>query len=81
MVVHAIIFGTYSCRYAQTVPETLVVLEEGSHVITFVYLVHNGGIITDVLVSHSGSDLCTAVPFLVELVVEIIIVAFVRFSL
>ena len=32
-------------------------------------------------ISHSGSDLCAAVPFLVELVVEIIIVVLVRFRL
>ena len=33
------------------------------------------------LVSHSGSDLCAAVPFLVELVVKIIIIVLVRFCL
>ena len=33
------------------------------------------------LVSHSGSDLCAAVPFLVELVVKIIIIVLVRFRL
>jgi len=81
MVVHTVVFGSYPCRYAQAVPEALVVLEEGGYIIAFVHLIHDGRIVADVLVSHSGSDLCAAVPFLVELVVKIIIIVLVRFRL
>ena len=81
MIVHTIIFGTYTCRYAQAVPEALVVLEKGGYIIAFVNLIHDGGIVADMFISHSGSDLCATVPFLVELVVEIIIVVLVRFRL
>lgn len=81
MVVHMVTFGLYPCRYTQVVPKALVVLGESGYIIAFVYLIHDRRIVADVLVSHSGSNLYVAVPFLVELVVRIIIIALVRFRL
>ena len=77
MIVHPIIFGTYTGRYTQAIPETLVILEESGYVIAFIDLVHDGGIITYMLISGSRSDLRTTVPFLVELIVEIVVRTFV----
>ena len=73
MVVYAVVFGTYACGYTQTIPKTLVILEEEGCIITFVHFIHYSRVITDVFESHSRSDLCATVPFLVELIVEIIV--------
>ena len=38
MIIHPIIFGTYTGRYTQAIPETLVILEESGYVITFILM-------------------------------------------
>ena len=73
MIIHPIIFGTYTGRHTQTIPKALIVLKESSYIITFVYLIHYSGVIADMFQGYSGSDLCTTFPFLIELVVEIVI--------
>ena len=78
MIIHPIIFGTYTGRYTQAIPETLVILEESGYVIAFIDLVHDGGIITYMLISGSRSDLRTTVPFFIKLVVEVIVEILVR---
>ena len=78
MVVYAVVFGTYTGRYAEAVPEALVVLYIGGNIVTLMYFFRFAGEGADMFVSQTRGDLCAAVPFLVELIVQIIVVILVR---
>ena len=71
VVVYTVVFGTHTGRYAQAVEETLVVLEEEGGIVA-VMVTGGDGCAAHVLVSGTRSDLCSVVPFLIELVVYII---------
>ena len=77
VTVHPVVFGTHAGRYAQAVEETLVVLDEQGGIVA---VVRPGGFRNafHVFVGCPGGDLTSAVPFLIELVVYIVGVVFVR---
>ena len=78
VLVYPVVFGTYTGRYAEAVPEALVVLHIGGNIVTLMYFFRFAGEGADMFVSQARGDLCTAVPFLVELIVQIIVVILVR---
>ena len=70
-IVHTIIFGTHTGRHAQAVEKALVILEEQGCIVAVVIACRYRGA-SHMFVSGSGCDLCTVVPFFVELVIQII---------